>query len=59
MLDDIERGWRRAGIAERLEVERFRPAVVCRGGVGARVLAPLVEHFGQRHHRARAVLVEV
>jgi ferredoxin-NADP reductase len=33
MLDAAERHWRRAGIADRLHVERFRPAAVS-GGVG-------------------------
>ena len=36
MLDDIERHWRAAGIADRLHVERFR-AAVAPGGVGGRV----------------------
>ncbi len=37
MLDDAERHWRAAGIADRLHVERFRPAVAATGGVGGRV----------------------
>jgi ferredoxin-NADP reductase len=36
MLDEVERNWRRAGLAGRLHVERFRPAVAS-GGVGGRV----------------------
>jgi ferredoxin-NADP reductase len=36
MLDDTERHWRRAGLGDRLHVERFRPAVAS-GGVGGRV----------------------
>jgi ferredoxin-NADP reductase len=37
MLDDAERHWRRAGIAHRLRVERFRPATASGGGLGGRV----------------------
>src|SRR6266511_246356 len=37
MLDDAERHWRGAGIADRLHVERFRPAVGSAGGAGGRV----------------------
>jgi ferredoxin-NADP reductase len=37
MLDDVERHWRGAGSADRLRVERFRPAVGAGGGVGGRV----------------------
>jgi stearoyl-CoA 9-desaturase NADPH oxidoreductase len=37
MLDDAERRWRRAGIADRLHIERFRPAVASGGGAGGRV----------------------
>jgi ferredoxin-NADP reductase len=37
MLDDAERHWRGAGIADRLHVERFRPAVGSGGGAGGRV----------------------
>ncbi len=37
MLDDAERHWRGAGIADRLHVERFRPAVASAGGSGGRV----------------------
>jgi ferredoxin-NADP reductase len=37
MLDDAERHWRAAGIADRLHVERFRPAVASSGGAGGRV----------------------
>ncbi|NJC85717.1 ferredoxin reductase [Planosporangium mesophilum] len=36
MLDDAERHWRRAGLADRLHVERFRPTVTV-GGIGGRV----------------------
>ncbi|MGC9671436.1 ferredoxin reductase [Planosporangium sp. 12N6] len=36
MLDSVERHWRRAGMADRLHVERFQPAVAA-GGVGGRV----------------------
>jgi ferredoxin-NADP reductase len=36
MLDEVERYWRRAGLADRLHVERFRPTVAA-GGVGGRV----------------------
>jgi ferredoxin len=34
MLDDAERHWRGAGIADRLHVERFRPTVVSGAGGG-------------------------
>jgi stearoyl-CoA 9-desaturase NADPH oxidoreductase len=37
MLDDAEAHWRGAGIADRLHVERFRPAVASSGGIGGRV----------------------
>jgi ferredoxin-NADP reductase len=36
MLDDAERHWRRAGLGDRLHVERFRPTTTS-GGVGGRV----------------------
>ncbi|WP_083731221.1 MULTISPECIES: ferredoxin reductase [Protofrankia] len=36
LLDDAEASWQRAGLADRLRVERFQPAVR-RGGVGGRV----------------------
>jgi ferredoxin len=36
MLDDAERHWRRAGLADRLHVERFRSAVAS-GGAGGPV----------------------
>jgi ferredoxin-NADP reductase len=37
LLDDIEGHWRRHGVASRLRVERFRPAVASSGGRGGRV----------------------
>jgi ferredoxin-NADP reductase len=37
MLDDAERHWRRARLAGRLHVERFRPPVASGGGAGGRV----------------------
>jgi stearoyl-CoA 9-desaturase NADPH oxidoreductase len=37
MLDGIERHWRAAGIADRLHVERFRPARASVSGSGGRV----------------------
>lgn len=37
MLDDAERHWRRAGIADRLHVERFHPTAASGGGAGGRV----------------------
>jgi ferredoxin-NADP reductase len=37
MLDDAERHWRGAGIADRLHVERFRPTVVAGAGGGGQV----------------------
>ncbi len=37
MLDDAEEHWRQAGIANRLHLEHFRPAVVSGGGAGGRV----------------------
>jgi ferredoxin-NADP reductase len=37
MLDDAERHWRGAGLADRLRVERFRRAVALSGGIGGRV----------------------
>jgi ferredoxin-NADP reductase len=37
MLDDVERHWRAAGLAERLRVERFRPAASAVSGAGGRV----------------------
>jgi ferredoxin-NADP reductase len=37
LLDDIEGHWRRSGVASRLHVERFRPAVASSGGRGGRV----------------------
>jgi ferredoxin-NADP reductase len=37
MLDSAERHWRRAGIADRLRIERFRPAVASGGGTGGQV----------------------
>jgi stearoyl-CoA 9-desaturase NADPH oxidoreductase len=37
LLDDIETHWRRAGLSERLHVERFRPAVVSGGSTGGLV----------------------
>jgi ferredoxin len=37
MLDDAEAHWRDAGIADRLHVEHFRPAVASSGGIGGRV----------------------
>jgi stearoyl-CoA 9-desaturase NADPH oxidoreductase len=37
MLDDAERHWRSAGIADRLHIERFHPALACGGGAGGRV----------------------
>jgi stearoyl-CoA 9-desaturase NADPH oxidoreductase len=37
MLDDIERHWRAAGMADRLHVERFRPATSSVSGLGGRV----------------------
>jgi ferredoxin len=36
MLDDTERYWRRAGLGDRLRIERFRPTVAS-GGTGGRV----------------------
>ena len=48
MLDEAERHWRSAGIADRLHVERFRPAVASGGGVGGRV------HFVTSGRRAKA-----
>jgi len=36
MLHDAERHWRAAGLADRLHVEHFRPAVASYGGVGGR-----------------------
>jgi ferredoxin-NADP reductase len=37
LLDDIETHWRRAGLSERLHVERFSPATLAGGGGGGRV----------------------
>ncbi len=37
MLEEVERHWARAGIADRLRVERFRPQVAVTGGNGGRV----------------------
>jgi ferredoxin-NADP reductase len=37
MLDDVERHWRAAGMADRLHVERFRPPTASVSGVGGRV----------------------
>jgi ferredoxin-NADP reductase len=37
MLHDAEAHWRAAGLADRLRVEHFRPAVAASGGVGGRV----------------------
>ncbi|MCX9190882.1 stearoyl-CoA 9-desaturase [Carbonactinospora thermoautotrophica] len=37
MLDEVERHWAGAGIADRLRVERFRPAVAATDGGGGRV----------------------
>jgi stearoyl-CoA 9-desaturase NADPH oxidoreductase len=37
MLDDVERHWRAAGLADRLHVERFRPATASVRGAGGRV----------------------
>jgi ferredoxin-NADP reductase len=48
MLDDVERHWRAAGIADRLHVERFRPAAASISGVGGRV------HFVTSRRRADA-----
>ncbi|WP_250282766.1 MULTISPECIES: ferredoxin reductase [unclassified Frankia] len=37
LLADAEARWRRAGIADRLRVERFRPVTASEGGAGGRV----------------------
>jgi stearoyl-CoA 9-desaturase NADPH oxidoreductase len=37
MLDDVERHWRAAGMADRLHVERFRPPAASVSGAGGRV----------------------
>jgi ferredoxin-NADP reductase len=37
LLDDLERHWRHAGIADRLHTERFRPTALPAGGSGGRV----------------------
>jgi ferredoxin-NADP reductase len=48
MLDDAERHWRGAGLADRLRVERFRRAVALSGGIGGRV------RFGKSRRTADA-----
>jgi stearoyl-CoA 9-desaturase NADPH oxidoreductase len=37
MLDEADTHWRRAGLSARLHIERFRPTVTPRGGVGGPV----------------------
>jgi stearoyl-CoA 9-desaturase NADPH oxidoreductase len=37
MLDDVQRRWQEAGIADRLRVEQFRAVIATSGGVGGRV----------------------